>query len=114
MKYEFPYKPGDVVTIYADWERQETPIGEAKLVEFRKQGLSFILEDTYPEADQIVYNWQEWDVSWINPEPVNNVKYDLFTCEKIRYIDTVGIANSADDEDEEDDYSPPSKDSFLE
>lgn len=111
MKYEFPYKPGDVVTIYADWEKQETPIGEAKLVEFRKQGLSFILEDTYPEADQIVYNWQEW---LVEREFISEKSKPFLILEKIRYIDTVGIANSADDEDEEDDYSPPSKDSFLE
>jgi hypothetical protein len=59
MKLEFPYKEGDIITIFANWEEETTPIGTAKLVELHKLGRSFILEDTYPESEQIVYNFQE-------------------------------------------------------
>jgi hypothetical protein len=59
MKFNFPHKEGDIVPIYKNWENETEQIGTAKLVKFHKQGRSFILEDTYPEESQVVYNWQE-------------------------------------------------------
>ncbi len=59
MKLQFPYKEGDIITVYGDWENELNPIGTAKLVELHSLGRSFILEDTYPEVEQIVYNYQE-------------------------------------------------------
>jgi len=59
MRIGFPYTVGDIIPIYDDWESQNEIIGTAKLVKFIRHGRSFILEDTYPEADQIVYNYDE-------------------------------------------------------
>lgn len=105
MTYEFPYEVGSEIAIYDDWENGQNYIGTAKLVEFLRQGRSFILEDVYPETDQIVYNWQEWYVQFGDSAPVKR---------KIRYIDTHGIANSRDDEDYDSEIDPKlSQDSFL-
>jgi hypothetical protein len=110
MKLGFPYKEGDIVPIYNNWELQDKITGTAKLVSFIRHGRSFILEDTYPESDQIVYNYEEWAVEW----PPKYLLKDRITFEKIRFVDTIGIANSTDDED----YDPESdpklpKDSFI-
>ena len=59
MVLDFPYKENDVIIIYDNWELQDKKKGAAKLIKFIKQGRSFILEDTYPEAEQVVYNYQE-------------------------------------------------------
>ena len=113
MKREFPYKPGDEITIYADWENERLPIGTAKLVSFHRQGRTFILEDMYPEDTQIVYNWQEWLVLL----PPINLLIDSWRkriC-KIRYIDTIGISNSEDDDYyTKEELDKMVKDSFLE
>ena len=104
MKVGFPYQIGDEVPIYENWETQDKIIGTARLVQLVRHGRSFILEDTYPESDQIVYNYDEYRVednmldSWI---------------ERIRFIDSIGITNSADDEDYEVDDPKLPKDSFI-
>lgn len=138
MKKEFPYKPNDIVTIYADWENERSPIGTAKLVSFHKQGRTFILEDMYPEDTQIVYNWQEWlvefperiignpfrdgigKIRYYTPSGIPSMsegspKYSLPRQEvrRIRYIDAIGIANSADDDWEPGEYEQLEKDRFL-
>ncbi len=111
MKKEFPYKPNDSVTIYADWENERSPIGTAELVSFHKQGRTFILEDMYPEDTQIVYNWQEWIVLL----PPRNLLTDSWRIRKhrIRYVDAIGIANSADDDWEPGEYENLDKVRFL-
>lgn len=118
MKVGFPYKEGDIIPIYSNWESQDKIIGTAKLVKFIRHGRSFILEDTYPEGEQVVYNYDEWLVHWPTEgcEGLNWKKcFDEYeTIEKIRFVDTVGLTNSADDED----YDPESdpklpKDSFI-
>ena len=118
MKVEFPHKPGDVVTIYADWENEKSPIGTAKLVSFHRQGRTFILEDMYPEDTQIVYNWQEWKVELlktVSGSIVGNQKRKLYLIRKIRYVDTIGISNSADDDEYvKEEIDKLIKDSFLE
>lgn len=70
MKVGFPFKVGDEIPIYNNWETQDKIIGTARLVQFVRHGRSFILEDTYPESDQIVYNYDEWSIQdlKINPE----------------------------------------------
>ncbi|MCB0370627.1 hypothetical protein [Mesotoga prima] len=125
MKKEFPHKAGDIITIYADWENELDPIGTAKLVELHSLGRSFILEDTYPESEQIVYNYQEWKIGEINPiskEIEHDETHPLFlhfwfhpVTYKVRYIDTIGIANSTEDVEEDDEltYLRLSKDKFL-
>lgn len=114
MKLDFPHKVGDIIPIYKDWENEQELLGTAKLVRFHRQGRSFILEDTYPEVDQIVYNYQEWEVSWTKPSNYpDNCNYSKFTTEKIRYVDTIGIANSSDDEDYDAELDKLPKDSFL-
>ena len=108
MKCEFPYKAGDIVPVFNNWETEDTQIGTAKLVDFHRFGRSFILEDTYPEADQIVYNFQEW---WVQLDcPQCDLPYKI----KIRYVDTFGIANSEDDDDYDPETDPKlAKDKFL-
>lgn len=114
MKKEFPYKPNDIVTIYSDWENEKNPIGTAKLVRLHKQGRTFILEDMYPEDTQIVYNWQEWVVDFLPMIlDTGDVILPHYSVEKIRYIDTIGIANSADDDWEPGEYEKLDKDKFL-
>jgi hypothetical protein len=58
MKKEFPYKQGDIITIYEDWEHELKPLGPARLVNFHSYGRSFILEEMLPEDTQIVYNYE--------------------------------------------------------
>lgn len=119
MKIGFQYKEGDIIPVYANWETQDEQIGTAKLLKYIRQGRSFILEDTYPEADQIVYNYQEWIVE--TKDKIPQLKYPLHSYDhshrthgiKIRYIDTIGLSNSADDEESEDEDPRLPKDSFL-
>lgn len=59
MKLTFPYKEGDIITIYQDWENEKDPIGTAKLVKRTKFGRSFILKEMMPETSQEVYNYEE-------------------------------------------------------
>lgn len=93
MKYTFPYKSGDSITIYKDFENNKDPIGTAELVKLHALGRSFILKDDPTEKGQETFNYETWIVKW----PTNNL-----TKQNIRYLDTVGIANSApDDEDRE-------------
>ncbi len=60
MKQVDPNKVGDVVNIYDDWENELSLMGSAKLRELHKTGRSFILKETLPEIEQIVYNYNEW------------------------------------------------------
>ena len=109
MVQSFPYKEGDIITIFSDWENEELELGPAQLVQFVQQGRSFILEDTYPESEQVVYNWQEWEVR-LQDNELNS----WTERRKIRYIDTVGIANSADDSDYDPETDPKlPKDKFI-
>jgi len=111
MKVGFPFKEGDEIPIYKDWESQDEIIGTAKLVRFIRHGRSFILEDTYPEQDQIVYNYDEWRVE-LPCAALNQVGKKISL--KIRFIDTIGLSNSADDEDYDPEQDPRlPKDSFL-
>ncbi len=90
----FPYVVGSEVPLFKDWESEDRMIGTAKLVKFLRQGRSFILEDTYPETSQVVYNYQEWLVH--TPSPLNSSQIVPLII-KIRYIDSIGVANSRDD-----------------
>lgn len=99
MKQTFPYKEGDEIIVYKNWEHQEGILGTARLRKFHKAGRSFILEEMLPESTQIVYNYQEWFVDWILVD-YETAKRAVFIFEKpvkIRYIDTIGLANSSDD-----------------
>lgn len=116
MKLNFPFKAGDRITIYQDWEMEEYPIGTAKLVELHSLGRSFILEDTYPEIDQVVYNYQEWKIDEFTPINEDNtisLGGDFAQIQKIRYIDTIGIANAAEDVESDYTYELPMRDSFI-
>lgn len=103
MKYPFPYKEGDTLMIYDDWENELLPLGTATLIEQVSVGRSFILSEIMPESSQIVYNYETWLVD------LNGTKQKR----KIRFVDTIGIANSADDEIN-DEIDKLFKDSFLE
>lgn len=59
MKYDFPYKEGDTVPLFKDYQKELEYIGAAKLVSFHGFGRSFILEEVMPETDQKVYSYQE-------------------------------------------------------
>ena len=50
MKLEFPYKEGDIVTIFDDYEQNTKVLGTAKLIKLISLGRSFILEDMYPQS----------------------------------------------------------------
>lgn len=102
MKLDFPYKQGDIVEIFEDYQQNLNSLGEVKLLKFENHGRTFILEEIMPETEQIVYSYQVWTVQ----KEGNNFKH------KIRYIDTIGIANSEDDETDSDSKNLP-KDSFL-
>lgn len=117
MKFNFPYKENDIVMIYKNWELQKDPLGTARLVQHKNKGRTFILEDTSPEDKQVVYNYEEWFI-----EPLETSVEEVFEGHsntllpgvyKIRYIDTIGIANSSDDEDWELEFSKLPVDSFL-
>lgn len=84
MKLSFPYTEGDRVIVYKDWENEKFPIGAARLIQHVKSGRSFILKETMPESSQIVYSYEEWTT-------------DL-GIHRIRYVDSIGLTNSADDE----------------
>jgi len=105
MKLRFPYKTGDSVKIFRDWENQKKFIGTAKLVERKRFGRSFILKEAV-ESKQPVYNYEEWIVEWPHtPNP--NVVFEwnpspVHTIEKIRYLDCIGITNSEDDDEYDD------------
>jgi hypothetical protein len=108
MKLDFPYKEGDLVNIYKNFETEEELIGTVRLVKLHKPGRSFILEEIMPESEQIVYNYQEWLVEWSMPD-----KFTKRSIEKIRYIDTIGIANSSVDEEYDLEVDKLPHDSFL-
>jgi len=108
MKLEFPYKEGDIITIYDDYEHNSKVLGTAKLIKLINLGRSFILEDMYPEDTQLVYNYQEWLVEW--PMPKGHTKRSKH---KIRYLDTIGIANSAEDNPKDDELELLPKDTFI-
>jgi len=59
MKLICPHKEGDIVDVYFDWENQRQLMGSARLRELHRSGRSFILEETMPEIEQIVYNYNE-------------------------------------------------------
>lgn len=88
MKYDFPYKEGDEVSLFKDYQTEEECLGTAKLIKFVRFGRSFILEDMMPEHTQVVYSFQEWLTS-MSDKPY-----------KIRFIEAIGITNSADDDTE--------------
>lgn len=108
MKLEFPHKEGDIVTICDDYEHNSKVLGTAKLVKLISLGRSFILEDMYPEDTQLVYNYQEWLVEWLTPE-----KFIKRSKHKIRYLDTIGIANSTEDTPKDDELELLMKDTFI-
>lgn len=108
MKSDFPYKEGDLVEIFSDYENNLVSKGTAKLVKFNKLGRSFILEETMPESEQIVHNYQEWLVEWPMPD-----KFTKMSVEKIRFVDTIGIANSAVEEDYDAELEKLPKDTFI-
>lgn len=106
MKLTFPHGEGDLITIYQDWENEKDPIGTAKLVKRTKFGRSFILKEMMPETSQEVFNYEEWIVEWPeDPDPpmFPYLSGPVQTVQKIRYMDMIGISNSKDDEEYEDD-----------
>lgn len=62
MKSISTYNTGDVISIYADYERNQNYIGTARLKDYFKSGRTFILEESYNEIDQIVYSYEYWHV----------------------------------------------------
>ncbi len=111
MKYEFPYKAGDIINVYQDYQNENSKlIGTAKLIRFRKLGRSFILEDTMPELEQVVYNYQEWYIEWEN---LIDKSYKHQKHAKVKYLDTVGLSNSIEDEMPIYEYEKLMPDSFL-
>ena len=100
---KFPYKKGDLVTIYEDWQNNVTPLGAARLIRKYKSGCTFILTEMLPESSQIVYSYQEWVVEGENiPRVV-----------KIRYLHNIGLTPSTIDKDPEDYNNRLTKDSFI-
>lgn len=59
MKQSDPNKVGDVINVYYEWEEEQSLMGSARLREVHKPGRSFILSETLPEIQQIVYNYNE-------------------------------------------------------
>lgn len=93
--------PGDVVTIYKDWENEKEPLGEAILVKQVSEGLTFLLEDTYPDGVPIPDHIQEvfkapmWVVDFINLTELGKEKYGFYPpvdrIHKVRYLYNVGL-----------------------
>ena len=75
-------RKGSILPIYEDWENSKILIGHAVLTEKIKEGLPFILNDSYtvkePEKNQyhnnIFYNW--YDKEKVMPE------YDVYSYER--------------------------------
>lgn len=87
MKKDFPYKEGDTVLLYLDYQNERGLIGAAELVKFHRFGRSFILVETMPESEQEVYNYQEW-ITTHSDKPY-----------KIRFLECIGLTNSSDDDE---------------
>lgn len=100
--------PGDVVTIYKDWENEKEPLGEAILVKQVSEGLTFILEDTYPDGIPIpdhiqeVYKAPKWVVDFINLTPQGRDYYGFYppvgVIYKVRYLYNVGLTAANNEE----------------
>lgn len=103
MKYISQLKVGDVVSVYADYQTEKQIIGTARLTKFHSPGRTFILEEMMPEISQIVYNYEEWYVDWIGDTAV---RWSPDRPVKIRFLDTIGIANSTEDIEDEEELSP--------
>jgi hypothetical protein len=95
MKLTFPYKKGDCIPIFKN-DQQKEMIGTAKLIQFVRDGRSFILEDAPTERSQIVYNYQVWEIEWLH-----NPHKRATRPQKIYFIDSIGLSNSADEDDYE-------------
>lgn len=95
----FPYKSGQAIEIFTDYQTCKLSEGLGRLISFVSDGLPFILEETPRSNDQIVYCYQTWVVAFGN-----------FTCKrKIRYIKGYGDYSSLD----LDLLSPVEKDVFI-
>lgn len=67
------YKAGQILPVYADYQRQLGFEGRAELLEFKSKGLPFILDDT--GEPHTTYGFEVW-----------KVKLGNFTClRKLRY-----------------------------
>ena len=96
MKYHDPNRVGDIVNVYYDYESEKYLMGSARLRALHSEGRSFILEETMPEIEQKVYNYNTWIVDWIlvDYEMVTKYPFRFTRPVNIRYLDAIGITNS--------------------
>ena len=87
-KTRFPFKEGDYIEIFTDYQTCEVSEGKGKLIGFISEGLPFILQEIGKSAKQIVYSYQTWLVEFGN----------FRTKRKIRYIKGFGDYSSLDGE----------------
>lgn len=55
MKFKSPYKEGQKVKIYTNWQELKDFECEGILLERISEGSTFIIEETFNEKDQIFY-----------------------------------------------------------
>lgn len=91
MKFSSNLEVNSIVPIYQDWENEQIFLGTAKLVKLLEQGRTFIIEDTLPESEQLVYNFQTWLVEWQDTGPFKRPN----SRQKIRYLNYIGLAPSS-------------------
>lgn len=103
---KFPYKEGEWVIIYEDWQNEVNPLGIARLIRKYKSGYTFILKEMMPESSQIVYNYESWIVE------LEDGRESII---KIRYVERIGItpAHLYPEEDEGDVALRSLVDSFI-
>lgn len=109
---KFPYKKGDLVTIYEDWQTETGPTSRVLLMRKLKSGSTFILKEMLPESSQLVYSYEEWEVQHATHATFQRIpEYENV---KIRYLHNIGLTPSTIKEDEpENDYQLPIQDSFI-
>ena len=105
---------GQEISIYQKWQTNEKQLGTAILIDKVRNGLPFILEDTYsdplldntklkiPESLTPVYNYQRWLIQFktITPLGEGSIRVGDIREYNIRYLEAIGLSRSSVPEDE--------------
>lgn len=96
--------PGDIIPIYQHWQYEFGKLGKAKLLEFKREGLYYILDELtedgleVPEAEQTVYSYNRWlvEIVELNSKGQSKYKVGQKILYNVPYVKYVGIMTSRD------------------
>lgn len=88
--------------IFSDYQYETKVIGQVKLLELIREGLTFILEDM-PKEKQIVYGTQYWKCEVISDGGYYPKGWEII--KPIKYINNIGPITSREQFDEDDDIT---------